>query len=353
MATPLIRWLSFRVRVLCVLVFLLIGFLPPYVPRSAQALEETPVVSQQFLFVEEGFLMKTSSLGEQGSRLASAEGIVHTVEQGDNLDAIAKRYNISPQTIRWANNIPDGQGIKPDQELVILPVDGVLHTVRRGQTVARIAQLYEVPQEEIVNRNRIRNGLIVPGQQILIPGGKPVVTDDTIAASEGNLRFAEKLSQKDLQLRLNLPNKGGGGAPAAAKPGGAPGAGAELTQAILQMPCGNCFFTQYFSPSHYAVDIQTRGGGPIYAAEAGTVIRADTGWNGGYGNVIEVDHGNGLVTLYAHNKELYVKSGDTVTRGQNIAFMGRTGLVHGPTGIHIHFEIRVNGVKKNPLLYLQ
>jgi murein DD-endopeptidase MepM/ murein hydrolase activator NlpD len=119
------------------------------------------------------------------------------------------------------------------------------------------------------------------------------------------------------------------------------------------MPCNNCAYTQYFHPGHYAVDIQTKGGGPIFAAEAGTVIRAETGWNGGYGNVIEIDHGNGLVTLYGHNKELYVKVGDTVARGQEISWMGNTGQVYGATGIHVHFEVRVNGVKKNPLLYLK
>ena len=69
--------------------------------------------------------------------------------------------------------------------------------------------------------------------------------------------------------------------------------------------------------------------------------------------MVEVDHGNGLVTLYGHNKELYVKKGDTVSRGQTISWMGNSGLVYGPTGIHVHFEVRLNGVKKNPELYLE
>ena len=64
-------------------------------------------------------------------------------------------------------------------------------------------------------------------------------------------------------------------------------------------------------------------------------------------------HGNGLVTLYAHNKEHYVRDGAVVQRGQMIAGMGNTGRVYGKTGIHVHFEVRLNGVKKNPLLYLE
>ena len=101
------------------------------------------------------------------------------------------------------------------------------------------------------------------------------------------------------------------------------------------------------------MDMQERGGGPIYAAEAGTIPRADYGWNGGYGNVIEIDHGNELTTLYGHNKKLYVTEGDYVQRGQKIADMGNTGLVYGATGIHVHFEVISRGVKKNPLLYIE
>jgi murein DD-endopeptidase MepM/ murein hydrolase activator NlpD len=128
---------------------------------------------------------------------------------------------------------------------------------------------------------------------------------------------------------------------------------AAQTAGIFQNPCNNCSITQYYHPGHYALDIQTKGDiRPIFAAEAGTVIRAETGWNGGYGNVIEIDHGNGVVTLYGHNEVLYVQKGDVVTRGQEIAKMGHTGRVYGATGIHTHFEVRVNGVKKNPMLYL-
>jgi murein DD-endopeptidase MepM/ murein hydrolase activator NlpD len=101
------------------------------------------------------------------------------------------------------------------------------------------------------------------------------------------------------------------------------------------------------------VDLARNGGGPIFAAEDGVVVRADYGWNGGYGNVVEIDHGNGLVTLYAHNRELHVREGAAVRRGDVIATMGKTGRVYGRTGVHVHFEVIQNGVKKNPNLYLQ
>ena len=91
MRTPLVRWLSLRVRVLLAVVFLASTLLPPYAQTSATGPEELEFPSQQFLFVEEGFLMKTSSLGEQGSRLAFSEGLVHTVREGESIEKIAAR----------------------------------------------------------------------------------------------------------------------------------------------------------------------------------------------------------------------------------------------------------------------
>ncbi len=348
MRSPLLRWLSLRVRIVCVLIFACASLLPPYVPRSAQAFEgdDVPLASQQFLFVEDGFLMKQSTIGAQGSRLAYGEGVIHKVHSGDSLPSIAKEYGISVQTIQWANSLADGAAIQPGQNLVVLPVDGVLHSVRRGQNLLKISELYDVSVDDIRRVNHIRGSLITVGQQLIIPGGKPLPGGGAVVAvTPGNLHFGDKVTASDVQVQVR-PTGGG------VKPGTGPAVGATITSTVLQMPCENCLITQYYNASHFALDIQTRGGGPVFAAEDGTVIRADIGWNGGYGNVIEIDHGNGLITLYGHNKEVYVKKGEHVTRGERVAWMGNSGLVHGPTGIHIHFEVRVNGVKKNPMLYL-
>ncbi len=347
MRPPLLRWLSLRVRVLCIAIFCIGALLPPYVPHTAQAFGDDQG-SQQFLFVEEGFLMKSSSLGVQGSRLAFNQGTIYRVKDGDSLETIAKQFSIAPQTILWANNLSEHDSLQPGQDIIILPVDGVLHGVRSGQTLSQIAKLYGVSSDAIANQNHIRNGLIVAGQEIIIPGGKPLPgSPPAVAGVPGGLQFGQKLGTADLRLKLNL------GSDTVAQRATAPAVGASVTQSMLQWPCEDCNITQYFSPSHYALDIQTKGGGPIFAAADGVVTRADYGWDGGYGNVIEIDHGNGMVTLYGHNKELYVKAGEHVKRGEKIAWMGHTGLVHGPTGIHTHFEVRVNGVKKNPLLYLE
>lgn len=332
------HWLSLRVRLACGVALLVSLLVPPYAPRPAMAFDDVRSFDQQFLLVEDGFLMKSSSLTQQGGRRAYSEAIVHTVKEGDSLERLSLRYKISKETIIWTNHLPEGATIHPGDELVILPVDGLLHTVKAGQTLLGIADLYNVPAETVAQQNKIKGSFLMAGQELIIPGGKPIVTKPVVVAAA----TASKSS---------VP-KSNGRTPPPAKPM------EELTTSptsgVLQKPCSaNCFITQYFTSSHYALDLQEKGGGAVYAAEAGTVIRADYGWDGGYGNVIEIDHGNDLVTLYAHNKELYVKVGDTVQRGQLIAAMGNTGLVYGATGIHIHFEVRVKGVKKNPLLYIE
>jgi len=345
MSSPVRQWLLQRIRILCVCTFLLGTVIPPYVPKEALAQQadggEDP---SQFLLVEEGFLMKTSSLTDQTARRAYGEGLLHTVEAGESIESIAEKYHVHPDTVRWANTFPPGIGLKAGTQLIILPVNGVLHTVARGQTLLAIAELYDRPLEEIIRQNQIQGGVIIAGQELIIPGGRPILQRPTDIATGPPVPGQPKPK----------PTAPKPSTPTTTPPPKAPtGAVASATAGIFQNPCNNCSITQYYHPGHYALDIQTKGANrPIFAAEGGTVIRAETGWNGGYGNVIEIDHGNGVVTLYAHNEVLYVKEGDSVSRGQEVAKMGNTGRVYGKTGIHTHFEVRVNGVKKNPLLYL-
>lgn len=101
--------------------------------------------------------------------------------------------------------------------------------------------------------------------------------------------------------------------------------------------------------SHKGIDIGAPQGTPIVAVAGGTVTYAGYGYNGGYGNYMTINHGNGVVTAYGHCHTLEVSAGTYVAQGQTIATVGNTGR---SSGNHLHFEVRVNGVSYNPLNYV-
>lgn len=118
------------------------------------------------------------------------------------------------------------------------------------------------------------------------------------------------------------------------------------------LPAGgyiSCYFgdTDPGGRPHYAMDIAISAGTPIYASNDGSVVSAT--WHSSYGNYILLDHGNGKSTLYAHCSGLAVSSGQSVSKGQVIGYVGSTGY---STGNHLHFEFRVNGQKVNPANYV-
>ena len=98
---------------------------------------------------------------------------------------------------------------------------------------------------------------------------------------------------------------------------------------------------------HEGIDFPAEAGTPIVSTASGKVIVAE--WHPAYGKMIEIDHGNGLVSRYAHTSMTFVKQGDLVVRGQRIATVGSTGRSTGP---HLHFEVRLNGVPQNPARFL-
>ena len=116
--------------------------------------------------------------------------------------------------------------------------------------------------------------------------------------------------------------------------------------------CHNVY--QGYSSGHKAIDISSGPvpvrGKPAVAADGGVVIQAATGWNGGYGTVVKIQHSNGLITVYAHLDSLSVKVGQKVSAGQQIGLVGNTGRSTGP---HLHFEVIKDGVKVNPLNYVK
>jgi murein DD-endopeptidase MepM/ murein hydrolase activator NlpD len=116
-------------------------------------------------------------------------------------------------------------------------------------------------------------------------------------------------------------------------------------------PAGNRFLSgnDYWS-EHLGIDIAANEGAPIYAADSGVVTMASIGDNYGYGNVVQIDHGNGFVTLYAHLSQINVGLCQSIYQGQVIGASGNTG---NSFGAHLHFEIRLGGARVNPWDYLR
>jgi murein DD-endopeptidase MepM/ murein hydrolase activator NlpD len=231
---------------------------------------------------------------------------IYEVRAGDNLSEIADMFGVTPNTIRWANDLKGP--ISEGQRLVILPITGISHTVKKGDTLAGIAKKYSADADEIARYNDVTDDSLIAGATLMVPDGE-------IAAPPA----AKKPVRSGASTGSSLASTASAGGVSFVRP-----ANGVKTQGIH---------------GHNAIDIGGPVGSGIYAAAAGTVIvtRSDDGWNGGYGNYVVVDHGGGVQTLYAHLSSVSVTIGQSVAQGQAVGGLGNTGKSTGP---HLHFEVR-------------
>lgn len=242
----------------------------------------------------------SNPMADEARKASSDQISVYVVREGDTLSQIADMFEVSINTIRWANDMTGKSMIRPGQTLVILPVTGIRHVVKKGDTIKSIAKKYKGDVGEILSYNGFEEDVqLTIGQEVIVPDGE-------IAA----------------------PTSSGGGAPRSY-------AGPSYAGYYLRPVNGT---RSQGLHGHNGVDIAAPAGSPIYAAAAGEVIIASTGgWNGGYGNYVVVKHSNGTQTLYAHNSSNAVSAGQTVAQGDVIGYVGSTGR---STGSHVHFEVR-------------
>lgn len=280
--------------------------------------------NDKLLSVTEGGFFMRGNLENATENRVGVNGVLnYTVQPGDSVSMIAQNFGIDTDTVLAVNNLSNANSLRVGQNLLILPVNGLLHKVVAKETIASIATKYKVEAEKILEQNNlVVDEALTAGRELIIPGAKrEVAATRYIASSYSTDRSVGAIP--DLSLS---------------------------TGKLLWPTSGK--ITQYYHSGHYAIDIGNRSQPMIVAARRGTVITAATGWNGGYGNYVILDHGDGMQTLYAHQDYLSVAVGDTVEAGDVLGRMGNSGRVYGATGIHLHFEVRVNGVKKNPLAYL-
>lgn len=253
--------------------------------------------SINFVVIDSAYLLNASN--PLSNILPTRDGLlIYKVQEGDNLSKIAANFGISLNTLFWANPTIKANLIVPGQEVVILPVSGALHQIQSGETLDSIAGQYSVDAKKILAINpSILRGLSI-GSTIIIPDARP------------------SRSQRLTSLS-RLPSFPG----------------------YFAIPTTGWNWGRLHN--YNAIDIANACGIPIYASAEGLVIEAAPfGWNDGYGNYIIIEHPNGTKTKYAHNSKNVVSFGDYILKGDLIAYIGNTGNTHGPTGCHLHFEIK-------------
>jgi LysM repeat protein len=240
-------------------------------------------------------------LGGSGTGIVSEsrkEVVEYVVQPGDTLSSIASTFNISLNTVLWANDLTKSSKIQLGQKLIILPVSGLLHLVREGDTLSEIAKRYKADVGEIALLNELsENKEIFIGDLLIIPNGE---------------------MPSSPKYYVDIP----------------------LADSYFIFPVqGTVSQTLHW---YNAVDIANKCGTPILAAAGGIVQKvAYQTWPAG--SFIQILHPNGVVTFYGHLSKISVGPNEKVSQGQIIGYMGKTGLA---TGCHLHFDVRG---AKNPL----
>ena len=245
--------------------------------------------------------------------------IDYTVEKGDTLSTIAEKFDISTETVRWANDLSN-DNITVGDSLRILPVTGIAYKVAKGDSVYSIAKKLDSDPQKIVDFpfNDFANPetfSLVEGQILIVPDGvkpqeQPTFKRQVYIAS-GPVSFSG--------LGFTWPVHG--------------------------------IISQFASWYHMGLDIATAYGTPIVSAQNGVVENVIVGtWDSGYGTNVYVRNGD-VETHYAHMSGVNVSAGQAVSAGSTV--LGWIGMTGRTTGPHVHFEVRKGGVLVDPLPYLQ
>ncbi|AJP59985.2 peptidase [Pandoraea vervacti] len=217
------------------------------------------------------------------------------------------------------------------------PVPAGSYRVQSGDTLYGIARANNASTADLVRWNSLPDADKIEVGQVLrvVPPPGATNTPAPVASSGGSAATRPRPQAK--------PSK------PAAKPAPAPAAPRTATNKIpMTWPATGKILANYNGSSNKGIDIGGQSGDPIYAAAAGKVVYAGNGLRG-YGNLVMIQHENGYLTAYAHNRELLVKEGVSVSKGQTIARMGDTDS-HGV--VKLHFEVRQKGTPFNPNEFL-
>lgn len=230
---------------------------------------------------------------------------LYVVREGDSFSSIAEMFDVSVNTILWANDLPRGSRLTVGQTLTILPVSGIKYVVKKGDTVVSIAKKHKGDADEIYSFNDLtKDTPLSVGTTIIIPDGEmPTVVSVTRSVRPATLR----------------------------------GTSGPYIPGYYSPPLAVMNKSQGLH-GYNGFDFRGAVGTPVFASADGKVIVSrQGGYNGGYGSYVVLQHGNGTQTLYAHLRSTAVSVGEQVWTGETIGYLGNTGRSTGP---HLHFEVR-------------
>ncbi len=238
---------------------------------------------------------------------------LYVIKKGDTLKTVADLFDVSVNTIIWANDIKSGTSLKEGDTLVILPVSGIRYTVKKGDTLASITKKFKADIGDVGLFNGItEESRLAVGDTLILPDGEIVAQ---VPVKKNNPSNSGKRNKKEKTWGTNAKEASGYYI--------RPIVGGRKSQGLH---------------GFNGIDIAAPAGTSIRASASGRVIISSSGtYGGGYGNYIVISHDNGTQTLYAHNTKNFVSVGENVEQGQVIGTVGSTGR---STGNHIHFEIR-------------
>lgn len=261
--------------------------------------------------------------------------LTHKVNEGDTLESIAGEYSITPESLKSSNlekiDFYD-EKLTVGDEILVPEINGVLISMKTDETFTNlISKIEEGNETDIIEINNLdgKDHVFARDTIVLIPDGrikpppKPIPDQIYRVPQSSNVFLTNNVDVTALN-------------------------GIAFQDPLSHPSCSGYGFSRGYSSWHNGIDLAKAGGCEIRAVAAGTVIYS--GWEpqgGGY--AVTIDHGNGVHTLYFHNSSLYVKKGDWVNAGQEISYMGCTGLC---TGTHLHLGLRVNYIYTDASPYI-
>lgn len=264
------------------------------------------------------------------------ETIKYTVVSGDNLKKIADKFNISVDTIKINNKKARTGKLKVGDTFTFPSEDGFYYKIKKNDTISKIAKLYGIKTADIVNYNNIDPKKLKAGSNIFLKG----------VTYKKYMQIEQDLTKPQTKPGTK-PKKG---TSTDSTPDTSAGSGSfayPVRFSGVASPFGNRFhpvLKKYIL--HTGVDLVAKYV-PLRAARGGVVTFA--GYMSGYGKIIIIKHSGGYETRYAHLSVISTNVGEHVNKGDLIGKTGASGRVTGP---HLHFEIRKDGVPKNPMKYL-